>query len=113
MNAGVGTSPWAVRRTPARAAPSLAVTVKLTARFLHAFGTVGAPLASVFALGSKAGGGLGCPELQGAPVSQHEHRVAEGVEAVPLLDRDPVEAPRLLDAREGHDEREQRRARQV
>ena len=28
MNAGVGTSPWAVRRMPARAAPSVAVTSK-------------------------------------------------------------------------------------
>src|SRR5438874_13573738 len=27
MNAGVGTSPWLVRRTPARAAPSVAVTL--------------------------------------------------------------------------------------
>ena len=30
MNAGVRTSPWAVRSTPARAAPSVAATVKLT-----------------------------------------------------------------------------------
>jgi hypothetical protein len=33
MNAGVGTSPWAVRRIPARAAPSVAVTVKLMSLF--------------------------------------------------------------------------------
>jgi hypothetical protein len=29
MKAGVGTAPWAVVRTPARAAPSVAVTRKL------------------------------------------------------------------------------------
>src|SRR5437660_9829507 len=34
MNAGVGTSPWAVRSTPARAAPSVAVT--LNAAFIDA-----------------------------------------------------------------------------
>src|SRR6266540_2798323 len=45
--------------------------------------------------------------------SQHEHRVAEGVEAVPLVDRDPVEPARLLDARKGHHERQEGRARQV
>ena len=42
-----------------------------------------------------------------------EHGIAEGVEAVPLLDREPVEPARLLDPREGHHEGEQRRARQV
>jgi hypothetical protein len=32
MKAGVGTSPWAVRSTPARACPSSAVTVKWVIR---------------------------------------------------------------------------------
>ena len=32
MNAGVCTSPWAVRRIPARAAPSVAVTSKTGTR---------------------------------------------------------------------------------
>src|SRR5437660_1414745 len=41
-----------------------------------------------------------------ATPSQHQHCVAEAVEAVALLDREPVEAPRLLDPRERHDERE-------
>ena len=74
MNAGVGTSPCAVRSTPARAAPSVAVSTKR---------------------------------------SQDQHRIAEGVEAVALVDREPVELARLLDAGERHHEREQRRARQV
>ena len=46
-------------------------------------------------------------------LQRDEHRVAERVEAVALLDREPVEPARLLDARERHHEREQRRARQV
>src|SRR5262245_13341267 len=45
--------------------------------------------------------------------SDDQHRVAEGIEPVSLLDRDAVELERLLDAGEGHDEGEQRRARQV
>ena len=45
--------------------------------------------------------------------SEQEHRVAERVEAVALLDREPVQPPRLLDPGERHHEREQRRARQV
>src|SRR5438105_15773063 len=85
MNAGVGTSPCAVRRTPARASPSVAVTVNVSTR------------ASVAV----------CPHLQ------DEHRVAERVEAIALIDCEPIQAPRLLDAHEGHDEREQRRAWQV
>src|SRR5688572_25208860 len=113
MNAGVGTSPCAVRRTPARAAPSVAVTVKLTTRFRASLGSIRAPRVRFSALPSKAGGGTGCPGYTRGLRSQEEHRIAEGVEAVPLLDREPVEAPRLLDAREGHDQREQGRARQM
>src|SRR4051794_9878975 len=45
--------------------------------------------------------------------SQDQHRIAEGVEAVLLFDRDLVQAPHLLDTRERHYECEQRRARQV
>src|SRR5207249_3522089 len=45
--------------------------------------------------------------------SQDQHRIAERVEAITLLDRELVEAPRLLDAGERHHEREQGRARQV
>src|SRR5687768_2624499 len=44
---------------------------------------------------------------------EDQHRVAEGVEAIALRDRELVEAARLLDSREGHHEREQGRARQV
>src|SRR5438046_5159367 len=45
--------------------------------------------------------------------SKDEHGVAEGVEAVPLFDGEPVEPARLLDAGEGHHERQQGRAREV
>ena len=45
--------------------------------------------------------------------SEDEHRVAEGVEAVALLDGEAVEAAGLVDAGEGHHERQQRRPRQV
>src|SRR2546430_8921723 len=45
--------------------------------------------------------------------SEDQHRIAEGVEAIALGDRDLVEAPRLLDTGEGHHEREQGRAREV
>ena len=48
MNAGVGTSPWAVRSTPARASPSVAVTVKLIARFRARFGTIRAHTRALF-----------------------------------------------------------------
>src|SRR5688572_118934 len=79
MNAGVGTSPCGVQRTPTRAAPSVAVTSNwLTPASL-----------------------------------EDQHRVAERVEPIPLLDRDLVEPSRLLDSREGHHEREQRRPRQM
>src|SRR4051795_965065 len=45
--------------------------------------------------------------------SEDEHGIAEGVEAVPLLDGEPVEAAGLVDSRERHHEGEQRGARQV
>src|SRR5688572_9141643 len=45
--------------------------------------------------------------------SEDEHRIAERVEAVALLDRAPVETARLLDAHERHHECQQRRAGQV
>src|SRR6478609_2469379 len=45
--------------------------------------------------------------------SQDQHRIAERVEAVALSDCLLVEVADDLDAREGHDEREQGRARQV
>ena len=45
--------------------------------------------------------------------SKDEHRVAEGVEAVALLDGELVQAAGLLDAGEGHHEGEEGRARQV
>src|SRR5262249_9514814 len=44
---------------------------------------------------------------------EDEHRVAERVEAIALLDGDPVETARLLDARERHHQCEKCRARQV
>jgi hypothetical protein len=44
---------------------------------------------------------------------EDEHGVAEGVEAVALLDREPVEATRLLDPGEGHHEGEEGGTRQV
>jgi hypothetical protein len=62
MNAGVGTSPCAVRRTPARASPSVAVTVKLTPHILDGLGTVGALRVRFGTLRWGMGGGLGCPE---------------------------------------------------
>ncbi len=37
---------------------------------------------------------------------EDEHRIAEGIEAVALLDRQPVEPPRLLHPGERHHERE-------
>src|SRR5262249_35607720 len=45
--------------------------------------------------------------------SEDQHRVAEGVEAVALVDRETVQLTGLLDAHERHHEREQGRARQV
>src|SRR5262245_4017126 len=78
MKAGVGTSPCAVFSTPARAAPSRAMTEKV---------------------------------LTGG--SEDQHRVAERVEPIPLLDRTAVELERPLDTGECHHEREERRARQV
>src|ERR671919_2293853 len=55
----------------------------------------------------------GCVPTRRWPSSEHEHGVAEGIEAVALGDRGAVELARLLDADERHDEREQRRARKV
>ena len=45
--------------------------------------------------------------------SKDEHRVAERVEAVALGNRQAVELAGLVHSGEGHDERQQRRARQV
>src|SRR5579871_1965180 len=87
MNAGVSTIPCAVVSSPARASPSWA-------RSRYAV----TPAATSSGTRSR---------------SQDQHRVAEGIEAVALRDRDLVEPARLFDAREGHDERKQRRARQV
>src|SRR5215207_2783260 len=84
MNAGVGTSPCAVWRTAARAAPSVAVT------------------RNVMSWGQAPG-----------PGSSDQHRIAEGVEAVALGDREVVQSPRLLDPRERHHESQERRPRQV
>src|SRR5207248_5559203 len=85
MKAGVGTSPCLVRKTTARAAPSVAITVKCVIGLVTL-----------------------CHEA-----SKDEHGVAEGIEAVALRDRELVQVPGLLDADEGHHEREQRRARQM
>src|SRR4051794_17969956 len=90
MNAGVGMSPCAVWTVPARAAPSVASRVKQVIR-----NSVGARLQPSF------------------DTLQNQHRIAEGVEPVLLLDRDPVEVANRIDAGECHHEREQRRARQM
>src|SRR5262249_2029403 len=121
MKTGVRTSPCAVRRTPVRAAPSVARTSK-TGAFEPS--PVVRPAST------------DCDELSTDPWkqtrlvaagpwpvetsplvrpssekvqqtfhrSQDEHRVAEGVEAVALLDREGIETARLFDAREGHHE---------
>src|SRR5581483_12284464 len=94
MNAGVRTSPWTVRSTPARAAPSVASTRNAVTPPPY----------------RATAGGL---TPNGSATSEDQHRVAEAVEAVALLDGEAVEPPRLLDAGERHHEREQRRARQV
>jgi hypothetical protein len=94
MKAGVGTSPWAVWRTPARASPSDAPRSKLirsTFSILsHCASTGESWLATL-----EAGGGTGWPLT-------NQHRIAERVEAIPLLDRDLVEPPRLLHPGERH-----------
>src|SRR4051812_33631341 len=92
MKTGVCTSPCAVRSTPARAAPSVAVTSKADMSRCQA------PLRVCNGLSTG---------------SEDEHRVAEGIEAVARLDREPVQPARLLDAGECHHQREQRRAREV
>src|SRR5919109_1229216 len=106
MNAGVGTSPCAVRRTPARAAPSVAVTAKLMVFSSPCLATFRAPSRNSPFVRSKAGGGTGWP-------LENQHGVSERVEPVALLDRDPIELPRLLHSGERHHEREQRGPRQV
>src|SRR5918993_559716 len=70
MNAGVRTSPCAVRRMPARAAPSVAMTSR-TATVDQLRDTVA---------------GRGRRRTARGMASQEEHRVAERVEAVALLD---------------------------
>src|SRR5580765_6401268 len=106
MKAGVGTSPCAVCRTPARASPSVATRSKLMRSTFFDLVPLRAPRMHLGWLRSKR------VEARGGP-SQNQHRVAERVEAIPLLDRDLVEPPRLLHPRERHHEREERRARQV
>src|SRR2546428_2485344 len=136
MKAGVGTSPWAVWRIPERATPSLAVTVKLLLRDVisasldrvrhdHALRVArrgaGARRSRLRSRGRPARGAAPALALRPAlaPLrdarapSEHQHRVAERVEAIPLLDRDPVQPARLLDPTERHHQREQRRAGQV
>src|SRR5262245_49255258 len=126
MNAGVGIAPCAVSRSPARAAPSVALTVNaLTVRCAHCRGgyrkerrTLGAtprlhPLRAYRESAHAWETGSCRISANTRSPSQQEHRVAEGVEAVPLGDRDPIELARLLHSGERHDEREQRRAREV
>src|SRR4249920_1188084 len=63
--------------------------------------------------GTCLGTRCGDTAVDGFEASQDQHRIAERVEAVPLLDRELVEPKRLLGACEGHHEREQRRAGEV
>src|SRR4051794_22201429 len=162
MNAGVRTSPCAVCSTPARAAPAVAVSVKLPAvnpvtrprtrrararrperldtapprGRARALGSVQAPQQALPATpgcravsprasrtartrraGRRARVRRACARTRAtrsrSACSQNQHRIAEGIEAVLLFDRELVQASHLLDTRERHHECEQRRARQV
>src|SRR5207244_8721215 len=103
MKAGVRSSPCAVESTPARAAPSVAFSANPSTKPPHPLPFFGwgwpatlAPAASVSAFRARVCDGsvpMECRFLHGAASvarSQDEHRVAERVEAVPLLDRELV-----------------------
>ena len=110
---------------PARAAPSVAVTrnavnaagSRLVPTPREAAGPWGhpspPPTSSLLRGSARAWDTRSCRNrvARAARWSQRQHRVAEGVEAIALRDRGPVERPRLLHPDERHHEREQRRAR--
>ena len=125
MNAGVRISPCPVVTTPARAAPSVATMRKLSVSSLREFATrprghpAPPPAMSVSPNLERMGHASATKQRRivhgrGANLmSQHQHRVAERVEAVPLRNRLPVELAHDLDPGERHHQREQGRPRQM
>src|SRR3990170_6056985 len=127
MNAGVRISPCLVTRTPARAAPSVASTLKVvkpsTPRFAQPAPAIGAtpcllPLRAYWG-SARAWETRWCRKRDNharaphASTSEHHHRVPERVEPVPLADSDAIELASLVDTDERHAERAQGRSRKV